>query len=390
MDLSGIITAGLRSQHHCIECWSDANRSILENDLNLVKLCILVAKHARQKPKDTSDCYLQINEHGTLLPINALCVEPDVVLSEHTFEDRQETLAVAVLVGTQWSNHSMTSFACTNNIFIKDCKTTGLQQIMMGIEHPHSSSSSSSSSSSGSRIFYEYARTHGAAFKSFLQAHVPSFTSSSSSSSSSTSTATESVMATFVLANVQLGGSYHFGRLFDANPHLETIALACTECGGTSQSLQFTSNGRRLGIGDSYRHQTTTLTSLLDSMRRLGKITSLDLSGNGLCKIHVEHLNEYLRSSDCTLTHLNLAYNSFDPSEKALASVFVESGGGSSKLQPLTEQEDVPPHPLVNLVVGGIRNNTSLLVLDLTGTCRFGMIDPNKSCDPDDRELMTR
>jgi hypothetical protein len=68
--------------------------------------------------------------------------------------------------------------------------------------------------------------------------------------------------------------------------------------------------------------------------------------------------------------------------------LFIESSdSGGSKLQSFTENDLLPIHPLIQLLIGGIRTNKTLQTLDITGSCRFGLIDPSKSCDPDDREL---
>ena len=44
-------------------------------------------------------------------------------------------------------------------------------------------------------------------------------------------------------------------------------------------------------------------------------------------------------------------------------------------------------HPLVTLLSQGVLQNTRLRELDLTGCCRFGILDPTRSSDPDDRQL---
>lgn len=61
----------------------------------------------------------------------------------------------------------------------------------------------------------------------------------------------------------------------------------------------------------------------------LPHVRRLDLSGNGLSSTHVNLLTTFLTSARCRLTHLNLAYNSFDPSEKRIESLMTETGAFS-------------------------------------------------------------
>jgi hypothetical protein len=294
--LTAIIDEGLQSKHQCIECWNDKNKTILENDLSLVKLCILVAEQARKCPNETKNCYIQIKEHGTLLSINNLSVESKVVLKEHTFEDPRETLAAAILIGVNWSNRTITSFICRSNLFLDECEHDGMQQIIMALETP-----SSPSWFTCSHIFHEYIVAHDEHFDFFLKEHLPAYASASASASSSsssssstttttttnnnnnnnnnnnriTTTTTESNMVQFVIASVRLGGDYNFGQFFHANKLIEEISLACTECGGRSSYLNFTSNGRRLGIGDSFHPQSTTLSSVSLCVLRINRLLFL-------------------------------------------------------------------------------------------------------------------
>ena len=65
------------------------------------------------------------------------------------------------------------------------------------------------------------------------------------------------------------------------------------------------------------------------SFLSLPHVRRLDLSGNGLSSTHVNLLTAFLASARCRLTHLNLAYNSFDPSEKKIESLMTETGAFS-------------------------------------------------------------
>ena len=64
---------------------------------------------------------------------------------------------------------------------------------------------------------------------------------------------------------------------------------------------------------------------------------------------------------------MNLAYNSFDMSEKEYEKIVTETGDGGAKMAPLIENEDsIPNHPFLELMVRGIMNNSTITTLDVT------------------------
>ena len=192
-----------------------------------------------------------------------------------------------------------------------------------------------------------------------------------------------------------------------SNLGLAELSLACTSFGGVRCALTFTSktskSSGRLGIGDSFVPRLRGLRALCDAIPKSRCLTRLDLSGNGLAAGAVVCLADLLAAVNCPLERLNVAYNAFDPSEKELRDLLVKRGqggegagdGGAAGNNNIDgagiDTGSVSPmyldHPLVTLLSQGVLPNTRLRELDLTGCCRFGILDPTRSCDPDDRQL---
>ena len=118
--LQSSINAGLAHPDSCIECWSQDNKDLLENsDLHLIQLCVLLAERATNVPDDFQEMKIQVRRDGISLSVLSLCLEPDAVVSEHTFRDRRETLVACVLLATHWSANTMRSFTLRNCFFEK-------------------------------------------------------------------------------------------------------------------------------------------------------------------------------------------------------------------------------------------------------------------------------
>ena len=272
------INTGLAHPDSCIECWSQANKELLDNhDLHLIQLCVLLAERAIQKPNDFRDVSIQLRRDGTSIFVQSLCLEPEATLSGHEFRDRRETLVACVLLAAHWSANTMISFTLNNCFFHEIVKENGIKQIMMALEPPRGDGSESGRGGGGRRshIFQACVEQHGQSLEDFFNRHLVTASSGggSSSSSSTTTTPTSATSSTsnlkkFVIANVVLGGNYDFGQLLVSNSELEIIALACTECGGASGKNHFPSKGKRLGIGDTFSTNTKTLTTLLSSIER--------------------------------------------------------------------------------------------------------------------------
>jgi hypothetical protein len=150
-----------------------------------------------------------------------------------------------------------------------------------------------------------------------------------------------------------------------------------------------------LGIGDSFAQSVKPIQDICEfASSQKSSLTTLDLSGNGLGAKAVEHLVPMLKSSSCSLQELNLAYNAFDPDDKIMRDLLKKrsgnknagaGGSGSDNDSRLASKQF--EHPVVRLFNGGLRFNTSLRRLDMTGSFRFGILDPKRSWDPDDRLL---
>ena len=269
------INTGLAHPDSCIECWSQANKELLDNhDLHLIQLCVLLAERAFQKPNDFRDVSIQLRSDGTSIFVQSLCLEPEATLSGHEFRDRRETLVACVLLAAHWSANTMISFTLNNCFFHEIVKEDGIKQIMMALEPPRGDGSGSSGGGGRrSHIFQACVEEHGKSLEDFFNRHLVTASSGGGSSSSSSTTATSSTSTTsnlkkFVIANVVLGGNYDFGQLLVSNSALEIIALACAECGGASGVNHFPSKGKRLGIGDTFTTKTKTLATLLSSIER--------------------------------------------------------------------------------------------------------------------------
>jgi hypothetical protein len=185
------------------------------------------------------------------------------------------------------------------------------------------------------------------------------------------------------------------------NPHLSTLYLACTSCGGVSGGLFFYSATKdrvgRLGIGDSFKQGPKPLEELCKYIGQSG-LERLDLSGNGLGAQAVGPLVKLLSAAGCPVKELNLAYNAFDPlhdtklkgylaSKDSAAADTDDDGEGRGKGGGRHKFEIQEHHPAAKLFTDGLMHNTSLRSLDMTGSFRFGVLDPSRSCDPDDRLL---
>lgn len=172
------------------------------------------------------------------------------------------------------------------------------------------------------------------------------------------------------------------------NSRLGSLILSCASLGGVAGLLKFVGNPPRLGIGDSFAQKKLGFAEEIKNSR----LTHLDVSGNGLGMPAVKSLVNLLKDGTCPLTHLNLAYNAFDPSDRQMRDLITKP----SKFQDKDSEEDSEEaptqkerldHPIVMLFCEGLIENTSLLCLDLTGSFRFGVVNPQRSCDPDDWTL---